>query len=494
MWGNISVHQRVFGAFVAVVAFAAGTAMASAQPTLIKLSTDPFHNSASQHRTEVEPDTFSFGNTIVSAFQTGRVAGGGSADIGWATSVDGGVNWSFGFLPGITKAQNPGNRYDAVSDPAVGYDALHKQWMIASLPLSNNLPSSPAVLISRSADGLHWLKPVGIAPRTQSADKNWVVCDNTTTSPFYGHCYAEWDEPFGGDIIMMSTSTDGGKTWSRPATTANNDAGLGGQPLVQPNGTVIVPLEGGNGLIAFQSTDGGRTWKGAVNLAAVFVAQDPAGIRASPLPTAAMDASGRIYVAWEDCRFRSNCTTNDIVFTTSTDGIHWTNVTRVPIDPTSSSVDHFDPGFGIQPGTSGGSANIGLTFYFFSNVNCNAQTCQLGVGFTSSHNGGTTWNTSVTLAGPMKVTWLPNSQNGLMVGDYIRTAFVSSVAYSVFAVAKQPSGGLFDEAMYTPVGGLEIPRFGPQYTSAFDVAMPNYRFLHHWRPLPPKTKKAVEKD
>jgi len=486
------VQQRAAGFIAAVSIFAMTTTAASAAPTLVRVSHDPFHNSSSQHKTEVEPDTVAFGNTIVSVFQVGRVANAGSADIGWATSLDAGATWMHGYLPGITKAQNPNNRYDAVSDPAVAFDAKHGVWLVASLPLSNTRPNSPAVLISRSADGINWVKPVGIAPRTQSADKNWVTCDNTPTSPYFGHCYAEWDEPAAGDLIMMSKSSDGGATWTRPLNTANFDAGLGGEPLVQPNGTVIVPIEGGNGIIAFSSTDGGHTWKGAVNVATVFWAGDPAGIRASPLPSTAMDADGRIYVAWEDCRFRSICNTNDIVYTTSLDGVNWTTVQRVPIDATNSTVDHFDPGFGVQPGTAGASANIGVYFYFFSNFNCNPSTCQLGVGFVSSHNGGSTWNAATVLAGPMNVNWLPQSQNGLMVGDYIQTTFVGTSAWSVFAVAFAPSGGLFDEAMYVPSGGQAIPRFGPQATSAYDVAHPNPRFIHHWRPLPPKSKKAAK--
>jgi hypothetical protein len=485
------VHLKTNGLlFAACAAFIATIAPASAAPTLIKVSHDPFHNSASQHKTEVEPDTVAYGNTIVSVFQTGRVYGGGGADIGWATSQDAGATWKHGFLPGITKAQNPGNKYDAVSDPAAAYDVKHGVWLVATLPISNTRPSYPAVLISRSSDGVNWLKPVGIAPRTQSTDKNWVTCDNTATSPYYGNCYAEWDEPFGGDLIMMSTSHNGGATWSRAQTTANGDAGLGGQPLVQPNGTVIVPIEGGNGIIAFQSTNGGQSWTGAVNVATVYWNGDPGGVRASPIPSASMDAAGRIYVAWEDCRFRNNCSSNDIVYTSSTDGVNWTQVARVPIDAETSSVDHFDPGFGIQPGTGGSTANIGVTFYFFSNVNCNTSTCQLGVGFISSHNGGSSWNPAIVLAGPMNLNWLPQSQNGLMVGDYIATTFVNANAWCVFAVANAPTGGVFDEAMYAPNGGLEIPKFGPQVTSAFDVAHVNPRYIHHWRPLPPKSKKS----
>ena len=43
-----------------------------------------------------------------------------------------------------------------------------------------------------------------------------------------------------------------------------------------------------------------------------------------------------------------------------------------------------------------------------------------------------------------------------MVGDYISTSFAGGKAYPVFAVANAPSGGVFDEAMYVPTGGLQI--------------------------------------
>jgi hypothetical protein len=44
---------------------------------LTRVSTDPYTNAASQLQTEVEPDTFNFGSTIISAFQVGRIFGGG---------------------------------------------------------------------------------------------------------------------------------------------------------------------------------------------------------------------------------------------------------------------------------------------------------------------------------------------------------------------------------------------------------------------------------
>ena len=66
------------------------TIFAFAGVTLLQLSGDPFTNSTSQHRTEVEPDTFAFGSTVVSAFQVGRFFDGGASDIGFATSTNGG--------------------------------------------------------------------------------------------------------------------------------------------------------------------------------------------------------------------------------------------------------------------------------------------------------------------------------------------------------------------------------------------------------------------
>lgn len=108
--------------FALVFALVVQTHPASAA-SLLQLSGDPFTNSSSQHRTEVEPDTFSFGSTIVTAFQTGRIFNGGSSDIGWATSNDNGTTWANGFLPGITTFAIPPSPFSAISDPSVAFDA-----------------------------------------------------------------------------------------------------------------------------------------------------------------------------------------------------------------------------------------------------------------------------------------------------------------------------------------------------------------------------------
>jgi len=445
-------------------------------PNLTKISSDPYTVAPGQHATEVEPHMLANGSTLVAAFQTGRIAPGGSTDIGWATSTDGGTTWNQGFLPGLTTGDvsTPGP-YDAVSDPAVAYDAKHGVWMIASLPISAT-QSTPAVIVSRSTDGgMTWQNPVSVNGSV-SSDKNWIVCDSwQPASAFYGNCYMEWDDPSTNNgLIYMSTSSDGGQTWSSGILTAGPAGGIGGQPLVQPNGTVVVPLWLDTGdMSAFTSADGGNSWSAPVSITAgtkIKAHEDLMGFRSGPLPSAAVDGAGTVWVVWEDCRFRAGCPSNDLVYTTSTDGVTWSAIARIPIDDVTSPVDHFIPGIGIDPATSGAGAHVAIHYYYFPQSNCTVATCQLDVGFISSANGGTTWNPPTVIAGPMQLASLPNSQNGLMVADYIATAFTNGVPHGVFAVAIAKSGAAFDEAIYTGQG-LTVKAAARQLSSANDRAV-----------------------
>ncbi len=434
--------------------------------SLTEVSSDPYTIGTGQHATEVEPHMLANGSTLVAAFQTGRIVPGGATDIGWATSTDGGTTWSHGFLPGLTTGEGTGP-YDAASDPAVAYDAKHGVWMIASLPLSNT-SKTPAVVVSRSTDGMSWQNPVSVYPTAENSDKNWIVCDSWPSSPHYGNCYVEWDDPANAsaDEILMSASTDGGLTWGNPVPTANTATGIGGQPLVQPNGTVVVPIET-TAMSAFSSSDGGLSWTAPVTISNLQFHSDAGGIRSGQLPSAAVDGAGIVWVVWVDCRFRTNCLKNDLVYSTSTDGATWSAVTRIPIDDTSSTVDHFIPGIGIDPATSGAGAHVALHYYYYSQSDCTVSTCQLSVGYISSANGGSTWNMPVALSGPMLLGWLPNSQNGLMVGDYIATVFNNGVPHGIFAVASALSGTTFAEAMYT-AQGLTVAAAGRQLSSGKD--------------------------
>ena len=197
MTNTYSLYRRSFAPAALVLTLICSLCLcaaipASAQSLLRQLSQDSFTNGSSQHMTEVEPAAFSYGATIVTAFQVGRIYGGGSADIGFATSINGGIAWTNGYLPGLTQWYQGGSN-SAASDPAVAYDLKHNEWLICTLPIGNN----NLVAVSRSSDALHWDNPIYVTNNINS-DKNWINCDNTPTSPYYGNCYVECDSPGSG--------------------------------------------------------------------------------------------------------------------------------------------------------------------------------------------------------------------------------------------------------------------------------------------------------
>lgn len=430
---------------------------------LVKLSADPFANDGDQHHTEVEPDSSAFGATIVAAFQSGRSYYGGSSDIGWATSTNRGGTWSHGFLTGLTKRAG-GRKYDWVSDPAVAYDARHGVWLISSLALTAThpmQPTAPALLVSRSTNGgTTWSRHPVTAVTGSSLDKDWIACDTTTRSPFYGHCYMEYSDVT-ARVLRMVTSTDGGQTWHQAS--APSCAVVGGVPVVEPNGTVVVPIHSNGGrcpdqIEAFVSTDGGKRFTGPYKIATTIPIGGSPGthhidagfLRSGDLPSATIGRSGRVYVTWSDCRFRAHCASNDLVMSSSTDGQHWTAVSPIRIPGASRTSDDVIPALAADPSVSNGPAHLALTYYAYRTADCGPSSCQLDVALITSDDAGTTWTRPTVLAGPMNLTWLANTTQGRMVGDYISTSYSGGVPVPVFALARKPNGrGVFDESMYT---------------------------------------------
>jgi hypothetical protein len=440
-------------------------AVAEADPAGLKrVFTDPFTNSTSQHATTVEPDTFAVGSKLVVVTQSGRFFDGGASGIGVASSADGGQTWSNGTLRGITPyLPRGGGSFERVSDPSVAFDARHNVWLVSSIPLTANT-EVPAVFVSRSTNGaLSFGNPVTVAaaPAGHSFDKNWTACDNHPASPFYGRCYTTFDDSSDGDRLKVSTSADGGLTWGPARNTANSATGLGGQPVVRPNGTVVIPASNAfeSGIIAFRSTDGGASWRSTVNVASALSHREAGSLRSGPLPSAEVDAAGRVYVVWQDCRFRANCSGNDIVMSSSPDGVTWTSPVRLPVGTTTDGHDNFIPGIAVDDRTSGAAAKLAVTFYSYDVSACGSA-CALKVRYIQSNNGGTGWSAPATLAGPFSVSRIANTSQGRMVGDYISTSWVDTPAgrraFGAFAVGQAPTTKAFDEATFVPAGGRNL--------------------------------------
>jgi hypothetical protein len=375
-----------------------------------------------EHQSEVEPGAAGFGSAVVAAFEVGRFAGGGAEAIGFASSRDGGRSWESGLLPGVTAAS--GGPWPRASDPAVAYDARHGVWLVASLALGS--PSS-GLVVSRSVDGAAWEAPVTAGQAELFAfDKEWLACDNGAGSPQQGSCYLVWSDVLHGGLASQ-TSRDGGLTWSAPVAAVSGDA-VGVQPVVLPGGTLELVFAGPGGILAVRSQDGGASFGAALTVSDVHFAQ-PRSLRAPSLPSVAVDGGGRVYVVWSDCRLEPGCTADDILSSSSVDGVGWSAPARVAAAGPAASA--------VVPAVGAGAAGrIAVTYY--------AAGATIGVRFVQSGDGGATWSAPQRLdATPMRSSWLAstadpegrNSQLLPFLGDYIATPFVSGRPLPVFPLA-----------------------------------------------------------
>jgi hypothetical protein len=455
-------------------------AQTSATSLARQISSDPFTNDTSQHQTQVEPSTFSHGSTVVTLFQSGRFATlGGASGILWATSHDAGRTWKVGTLPYMTVYT--GGTYARASNAVVFYDEAHHLWLASVLVAKTtfeNSSGSSAIVVSRSLDGEHWSQPALVAASGPSDyyDKDWIVCDTYRHSPYYGRCYEQWDNANAANQIMMSYSNDGGLTWSQAASPASQSFyEIGGQPVVQPNGNVIVPTYGydksnwADGIYSYRSTDGGATWTDLVKIApSTYSGTADPFYRGGSLPSARTDASGKVYLVWAGCYFEANCladesgdTADDIVMTTTTDGLTWTPLQRIPLDPIGSDVEHLTAGLSIDSATAGQKAHLAVAYFYWGNAgHCDQTDCQAYVGLATSTNGGKTWSKHLTLAGPTIPDWWAITEAGYMTGDYITTAISFNRAVAVVPIATAPTGTTLHQAMYAasvPVTGGSLP-------------------------------------
>jgi hypothetical protein len=449
-------RQRFGVALVAAAAVAVSPAFGEAPPAQ-QISVDPLTNASGQHETAVEPDSFSFENAVVAAFQIGRFRTAGASGIGWATSLDRGATWESGVLPSLTVHGSQPGPYTRASDPAVAYDSAHRVWLISVLALHDGPGGSTDELLSslvtsRSSDGLSWSSPVVTAPVQDhyAHDKNWIVCDNGTSSRFRGHCYVAWTAVIANlQVLAVASSTDGGLSWG-PPTIATSIAGSAWQPLVRPDGTLVIIFVTSRAVKATRSTDGGKSFGTPVTVASLRDSPTP-GLRAPSLPSAELDAKGRITVGWLDCRFRPGCgsrvTPTDVVISSSSNGTRWTRVRRVPTGADVDGLPHLLVGLGVDPATSGARTRLGLAFYVLTPREC-TEDCRLTPLFVSSSDGGQGWSTPKPLAPAQPLNSYPEAGTARFLGDYISTSFVSGTAVPVFAAAAQPFDGRYHQGVF----------------------------------------------
>jgi hypothetical protein len=427
---------------------------------LTQISVDKTTDPKGQHRTEVDPSQAAFGSTVVTTFQDGELTTNGAVKVGWATSHDGGLTWKHGYIPGTT------------TDfwvQVVAFDLKHRTWLIIMIPQDSN-QNTLGMQVSRSADGLNWTKPEYIyGPvnvNSEGTNRPWIGCDNHLVSPYFGNCYVAWqDFTLTASTNTLAVSNDGGITWGAPVASPDQTAGSVGGVAIQPNGHVfLIGAYGGRylpHLYSIESADGGKTLNPSVYITTEqfnFPAQGY--MRADPFPSAGVSSDGTIYVVTADCRFRVNCTANDVVYTTSKDGMNWTPITRIPIDPVTSNIDHFITGIAVRGSVddlSGDDSHDGLAvnYYYLTDATCNPTvtnaTCRLFAGFISSDDGGKSWSAPIQVSGPMNVLNLTSTEFGYFVANDITSIYVNGQPQGVYSIAlpPDPKTGELNQSIYS---------------------------------------------
>jgi hypothetical protein len=453
-----SHNIKVLGLFAAALLLSLGiTGLAAGAktppPKLVRISSDTTSTAGAQHATQVEPDAAAAGSRIVATFQVGRFFGGGATAIGFARSTDAGRTWRRGLLSAYPGAANP-------SDPIVARDALHGRWLISTL-----VPSAAgrsAVAVYGSANGLTWEAPIIAASYPQTGgdegtavDKEWITCDNGTASPHRGTCYLAYsdfahetpDDPEGSHVAVQS-STDSGRTWSAPVLIEVHATSVspGVQPVVRPNGELVVVFFEDGLAEAVRSNDGGATFSERERVSSVGIHPrpvTPTRLRSFTLPTATVDAAGVVYVAWSDCRFRNGCATNDIVWSRSTAPGVWTPIRRVPLAPLTSQLDLTLPDLAVS------GRRLALAYYAVSSPDCTETNCLLNAYVITSSTAGARWSKPRRMNPTrMRLTWLAQTVSGRMVGDYTGVVFSGKRVVSVHVQARAPRAGQLNEAVY----------------------------------------------
>jgi hypothetical protein len=198
-------------------------------------------------------------------------------------------------------------------------------------------------------------------------DKPYIVADNGN-GPHAGNLYVGWTRwTLTDSEILLSRSTDGGKSWSKPieiddhpgVPRDDNGALEGFAAAVAPDSTVYAVWSTGEGIVLTTSHDGGSSFSPPrliLHTAPIMFAVQTLE-RANGFPQIDLDPkSGRLYVTWSDYR---NGDLDVFCAASSDKGKTWSQPVRVNSDPVHNGADQFFQWLAVDP-TDGA---INVVFY-----------------------------------------------------------------------------------------------------------------------------------
>jgi hypothetical protein len=296
-------------------------------------------------------------------------------------SSDGGKTWGGVDLP-LPPPLN-GSGTDFGSDPAVAWDTqghVFYAYIVVFFNKGFDAITGTEMAVARSSDGGRTWTSTYFNFNSGSGkfnDKPYIAVDTNPASPFRDTVYTAWDnaslnagQSSANDVILVSRSTDGGRTFSAPVTASGTQGGpravIGADPFVAPDGTLHVAWHDvtGNQIVEASSADEGQSFGPTHTISPTQVPFDVAipaqavrGVLVYPACGADMSTGpnrGNLYCSWMD---ETPANGTDIFLSHSTDGgSTWSAPLRVNDDPTGVANDQFNHWLSVDP--SDGSVNL----------------------------------------------------------------------------------------------------------------------------------------
>ena len=381
-------------------------------------------------------------------------------------SSDGGSTWGGVDLPLPPPLVTNGT--DFGSDPAVAWDTRGNVFYAYIVVFfSRGFPNGVAIngtemAVARSSDGGRTWKSTFFAfepGQTKFDDKPYIAVDDNTSSPHRDTIYVAWDR-FDGSAssfngVLVSHSTNGGKTFSAPVFASSTAPGpkgdIGADPFVAPDGTLQVAWHDvqNNAIVEASSADGGNSFGPTHTVAPTEVAFDiaipaMATRRALVYPACGADIStgpnrGTLYCSWMD-QTPSNGT--DVFVSRSTsNGASWSPPLRVNDDPAGVANDQFNQWLAVDP--SDGSVNLS-----WNDTRNDPAHLSTDIFYARSTDGG------LSFAKNVQVTTAPTNETccgadlGNQYGDYEGIAAMDGSIHPVWTDRRAAVASL-DEEVFT---------------------------------------------
>jgi hypothetical protein len=355
-----------------------------------------------------------------------NLGGGGFTEAYW--TKDGGATWH-----AINLGQN--------GDPGIAFDRAGNAYF-------SYIDNALNIGVKESTDGgVTWGHNVIVGHNHGLGiqDKPAIAIGPDALNPSRDRIYFAWDDNSAGDIVKVSSSGDGGVTWTAPKKVDALQAEFFTAPAVGPQGQFYLAWTNfgtaGQSTIMFASSlDDGTTFTTPIVAATSTIntfnptqytipAQPSRGI--SPNPGLAVEQSGshagRIYLVYDTAVAGQHNNTNVELIASDDGGATWTALAANPVkvNDDKGKASQFFPAMAIDPS----NGTVDIAWYDTRNDPTNKM---VDVYFQDFSSAGVRNGANVKVTTAMSDESNPSTNSFDQFGDYIGIAATGGLAFPVW--------------------------------------------------------------